>query len=79
MIAGTYVHGIFERPEARKAVLEALARARGFSLRSALSSTPDPYEQLADILSDSLDLHRLPALARAMPRERPEFRGRSTR
>jgi adenosylcobyric acid synthase len=56
MIAGTYLHGIFEQAEPRRALLDALARARGFSRSPAVPVTADPYDELADVLGATLDL-----------------------
>jgi adenosylcobyric acid synthase len=56
VIAGTYVHGIFERPEPRKALLSALAAARGFDWVADLNAHGDPYDRLADVIESHLDL-----------------------
>jgi adenosylcobyric acid synthase len=60
LVAGTYVHGVFEQAEPRAALVQELARRRGFELKSA-STAPaaDPYDQLAAMLSETLDLSRL--------------------
>jgi adenosylcobyric acid synthase len=55
MVAGTYLHGIFEHAAPRTAVLDALARARGFK-RSRAVAAADPYDQLADVLAATLNL-----------------------
>jgi adenosylcobyric acid synthase len=55
-VAGTYLHGIFEQAEPRHAVLEALAQDRGFSRSPARNHTADPYDELAGVLSVTLDL-----------------------
>jgi cobyric acid synthase len=64
MVAGTYLHGMFELPEARDALLRALANTRGFALGPALPVQPDPYADLARVLADTLRLEttRVPAL-----------------
>jgi adenosylcobyric acid synthase len=53
--AGTYVHGIFERPEPRQALLGALASRRGFQLQPG-DARPDVYDRLADVLATHLRL-----------------------
>jgi cobyric acid synthase len=62
-VAGTYVHGIFERAEPRHALLRALARARGFERTPGRDCDVDPYDALADVLAETIDLHTLPCLA----------------
>jgi adenosylcobyric acid synthase len=56
LIAGTYLHGIFDEAEPRQAVLLALARARGFSWHAGPTEQVDPYDELADVLSAALNL-----------------------
>jgi adenosylcobyric acid synthase len=60
-VAGTYVHGVFERAEPRRALLTALASARGFAWQPG-AQRPDPYHRLADILETTVRLE-LPLLA----------------
>jgi adenosylcobyric acid synthase len=55
--AGTYVHGIFEQPEPRQAVIRALARARGFEWNPPSVPDVDPYDELARVLADTVSLH----------------------
>ena len=64
LVAGTYVHGIFESAEPRQALVRALARARGFSTGPAFTPQTDPYAELADVLAETLrlDTTRVPAL-----------------
>jgi adenosylcobyric acid synthase len=56
MVAGTYLHGILEQVAPRRALLGALARARGFSWSPAVDESADPYDQLADVLAATLNL-----------------------
>jgi adenosylcobyric acid synthase len=56
MVAGTYLHGIFEHAEPRHAILEALARARGFSRSRGPQSSANAYDELAGVLAETLDL-----------------------
>jgi adenosylcobyric acid synthase len=56
LVAGTYVHGLFESAEPRHALLRALARARGFSTGPLLSTQMDPYAELASVLANTLRL-----------------------
>jgi adenosylcobyric acid synthase len=59
LVAGTYMHGLFERRAPRQALLKGLANARGFSWQGASDRTDEPFEALADVLASSLDLERL--------------------
>jgi adenosylcobyric acid synthase len=63
MVAGTYVHGIFERPEPRHALLAALAGIRGFNRTPRPEPDSDAYDALADVLAEAIDLRTLPCLA----------------
>jgi adenosylcobyric acid synthase len=63
MVAGTYVHGIFERPEPRHALLAALAGIRGFNRIPRPEPDSDAYDALADVLAEAIDLRTLPCLA----------------
>ena len=68
MVAGTYLHGIFEQADARHALLQALAQTRGFSIGPAPSVQLDPYAELASVLADTLrlDTTRVPTLIRSV-------------
>jgi adenosylcobyric acid synthase len=61
LVAGTYVHGLFERAEPRRALIRALAHSRGFSCTPASSPPVDPYDRLADVLAQAI---RVDVLAR---------------
>jgi adenosylcobyric acid synthase len=58
LVAGTYVHGIFETAAARAALLRGLATRRGF-VWQAIPPRQDPFDRLADVLEATLDLTRL--------------------
>jgi adenosylcobyric acid synthase len=58
-IVGTHVHGLFERPELRQALVQALAASRGFAWHSGVEPVTDPYDLLADVLEATLRLDRL--------------------
>jgi adenosylcobyric acid synthase len=59
LVAGTYLHGVLERPEPRHALVAALAARRGFRWQPAGTPAVDPFDRLADILEASLDLSSL--------------------
>ena len=56
LAAGTYLHGMFEHPEARYALVRALARTRGFDWSPVPLTTHDPYDELARTLAESVSL-----------------------
>ncbi len=58
IVAGTYLHGILEQPDVRLAVLQALAFSRGFSWAPTQPSDVDPYDRLATVLGDVLQLEQ---------------------
>ena len=59
-IAGTYVHGLFEQPAPRAALLGELARRRGFSWRRELADHQlDPFDRLADAIERNVALERI--------------------
>jgi adenosylcobyric acid synthase len=54
--AGTYMHGMFEHPEARYALVRALAQTRGFEWSLPPLMDHDPYDELARTLAESVSL-----------------------
>jgi adenosylcobyric acid synthase len=74
LAAGTYLHGILERPEPRHALLQELAATRGFSWQPDNGPPADPYDRLADLFEETiqLDAARLPSLASCLADSRPE-------
>ncbi|HLZ31950.1 MAG TPA: cobyric acid synthase [Chloroflexota bacterium] len=68
LVAGTYLHGIFEHAAARHALLRSLASRRGLCLGPVLPAQLDPYADLARVLADTvrLDTTRVPALLKTL-------------
>ena len=64
-VAGTHIHGMFERPEPRHALLRELAQSRGFEWAPDAVPRSDPYDVLADVIEESvrLDGLRIPSPA----------------
>ncbi|MDQ6670834.1 MAG: cobyric acid synthase [Chloroflexota bacterium] len=58
-VAGTHMHGLFERPEPRHALLRGLAQSRGFEWAPGAAPTSDPYDVLADVIERSVRLDGL--------------------
>jgi adenosylcobyric acid synthase len=69
-VAGTYVHGVLEGTQPRRALLAALANARGFDAHNGNTEREDQYDRLADVLEASLDLRALPSLAKLQAQQR---------
>ena len=65
-VAGTYLHGLLERPEPRHALVSALAARRGLTWRPG-APPADAYDRLADILEASLQLDTLSLWQRLYP------------
>jgi adenosylcobyric acid synthase len=60
IVAGTYLHGLFERSELRRAILGALAAARGYQwLPAPLQHGRDAYDRLADVMETRVRLDQL--------------------
>jgi adenosylcobyric acid synthase len=53
VVAGTYVHGLFEAPAARAALLSGLASARGLSWQPQDSAEPEDF----DVIADAIEAH----------------------
>jgi adenosylcobyric acid synthase len=49
LVAGTYVHGLFEQAQPRQALLHALAAARGYAWQPGRAQR-DPYNRIADAI-----------------------------
>jgi adenosylcobyric acid synthase len=58
IVAGTYLHGLFQRAEPRRALLRALAGARGYSWQPGYDAMRDTYERLADVLEAAVALNQ---------------------
>jgi len=64
-VAGTHMHGMFERPEPRHTLLRELAQSRGFEWALEAAPRSDPYDVLADVIEETvrLDGLRIPSPA----------------
>ncbi len=64
LVAGTYVHGLFDQPEFRRAFLNRLRARKGWApLSQTGEATQDAFDRLAEIGRQHLDI---PAIYRAM-------------
>ena len=56
LVFGTYMHGLFLNPAAVNALLSYLYARRGLSFAPIPVSGPDPYETLADLFEEHVDM-----------------------
>ena len=68
LVAGCYVHGLFDGPEVRHQLIAWLSRRKGIA--SAVGVEPAPsvnsvFDRLADLLEQHLDMKRIEAMVRA--------------
>ena len=58
IVAGTYLHGLFENAAFRRAVLTGLARRKGIELPSAgpIQTIDQAFDELADVVERELDM-----------------------
>ena len=68
LVFGTYLHGLFHNPGVLEAMLDWLGAHKGIRV-PALSSSDDPFDRLAAILRDCLDLNRLHRIALGLDRK----------
>lgn len=61
-IIGCYLHGLFDDAPLREALLNRLRQAKGLPQRIAAIPPSDPYDRLADLLEQHLDLPKLLAI-----------------
>ncbi|NLX48643.1 MAG: cobyric acid synthase [Methanospirillum sp.] len=62
LVIGTYLHGLFQNPTAVDGLLSFLCERRGIPY-SPIGDEEDPYARLAHLVSESVDLDALLALA----------------
>jgi adenosylcobyric acid synthase len=59
-VLGTYLHGIFENENVRRAFVETVfERASVTSPRTGTQTKPSPYDRTANLLQDYVDLESL--------------------
>jgi adenosylcobyric acid synthase len=56
LVAGTYLHGVWERTEARHALVRTLAAARGYAWQPGQTPARDAYDALADVIEAAVRL-----------------------
>ena len=55
-VLGTYLHGLFHNQELRRALLRALDTANEMPQAPPVGPQQDPYDALADLVRQSLDM-----------------------
>ncbi|MDD3141947.1 MAG: cobyric acid synthase CobQ, partial [Lachnospiraceae bacterium] len=66
-VYGTYVHGIFDEEQVVKGIVRALLQGKGYDVSSVesfdlLAYKEEQYNQLADIIRDSMDMEAIYAI-----------------
>jgi adenosylcobyric acid synthase len=64
LVFGTYLHGLFQNPSAANALLAYLYEKKGLSFESIPAKATDPYEALADVFEEHVDMDAVVALIR---------------
>jgi adenosylcobyric acid synthase len=61
LVFGTYMHGLFQNPAAVNALLSYLHEKKGLAF-SPVAAAEDPYEALADVFEEHVDMDAVAAL-----------------
>ena len=64
LVFGTYMHGLFQNPSAANALLEYLYDKKGIAFEPIPATAADPYEALADLFEQHVDMDAVAALVR---------------
>ncbi|MDD1685512.1 cobyric acid synthase [Methanoregula sp.] len=64
LVFGTYLHGLFQNVSAANALLSFLHRKRGLPFIPIPETAADPYETLADLFEQHVDMDAIVALVR---------------
>ena len=62
LVFGTYLHGLFQNPSAANALLSYLHEKKGLSFNTIPSADKDPYEVLADLFEEYVDMDEIEQL-----------------
>ena len=65
LVFGTYLHGLFQNPSAANALLSYLYEKKGLPFEPIPETIADPYETLADLFEEHVDMDAVEALVRA--------------
>ena len=72
LVFGTYMHGLFLNPAAVNALLAYLHEKKGLPFTPVVSSGADPYEMLADLFEEYVDMDAITALLTDKPEVPPD-------
>jgi adenosylcobyric acid synthase len=64
LVFGTYMHGLFQNPSAANALLTYLHEKRGLPFKPIPAEAADPYETLADLFEEHVDMDAIIDLVR---------------
>jgi adenosylcobyric acid synthase len=64
LVFGTYMHGLFLNPSAANALLSYLYGKKGLPFAPVPADCADPYETLADLFEQHVDMDAVERLAR---------------
>ncbi|WP_445476249.1 cobyric acid synthase [Methanococcoides methylutens] len=59
LVIGTYLHGLFENQNVRHALIRYLAEKKGLTFEDEDIPEKDPYDELADVINERLDMPRI--------------------
>jgi adenosylcobyric acid synthase len=59
LVIGTYLHGLFENQNVRHALVRYLAEKKGLEFEDEDVPEQDPYDELADVIRERLDMPRI--------------------
>jgi adenosylcobyric acid synthase len=62
LVFGTYLHGLFLNPSAANALLSYLYAKKGLPFTPVPACEPDPYDMLADLFEEHVDMDAIAAL-----------------
>lgn len=65
LVFGTYLHGLFLNVQAANALLSFLYRKKGLLFEPVTAFSADPYEVLADLFEEHVDMDAVEALVRS--------------
>jgi adenosylcobyric acid synthase len=62
LVFGTYMHGLFQNPAAANALLSFISAKKGTSFAPIPAISADPYETLADLFEEHVDMDAIVAM-----------------
>jgi adenosylcobyric acid synthase len=65
LVFGTYMHGLFSNPSAANALLAYLYGQKGLGFKPIPADCADPYETLADLFEQHVDMEKIVGLLKA--------------